>query len=35
MTGILVVLLVTWILGERVLGIELGIFPDWVNATVK
>jgi sodium-dependent dicarboxylate transporter 2/3/5 len=30
MTGILVVLLVTWLLGERVLGIELGIFPDWI-----
>ncbi len=35
MIGILVVLLVTWILGERVLGIELGIFPDWVNPTLK
>jgi sodium-dependent dicarboxylate transporter 2/3/5 len=30
MTGILVVLLVTWLLGESVLGIELGIMPDWV-----
>lgn len=30
MTGILVVLLVTWLLGESVLGVELGILPDWV-----
>lgn len=30
MTGILVVVLVAWILGERLLGIELGILPDWV-----
>jgi hypothetical protein len=34
-TGILVVLLVTWLLGERVLGIELGIFPDWAGSGVK
>jgi sodium-dependent dicarboxylate transporter 2/3/5 len=30
MTGILVVVLVTWLLREKVLGIELGILPDWV-----
>jgi len=30
MTGILVVLLVTWLLGESVLDIELGIMPEWV-----
>jgi sodium-dependent dicarboxylate transporter 2/3/5 len=35
MTGILVVLMVTWLLGERVLGIELGIFPDWVSSGAK
>ncbi|MCK4852754.1 MAG: SLC13/DASS family transporter [Bacteroidales bacterium] len=35
MTGILVVLLVTWILGEKVLDIELGIFPDWVFPGAK
>jgi sodium-dependent dicarboxylate transporter 2/3/5 len=35
MTGILVVFLVTWLLGERGLEIELGILPDWVDALVK
>lgn len=29
MVGILVVVLVTWLLGERVLGIDLGIIPPW------
>ena len=35
MTGILVVLLVTWLLGERVLDIELGIIPEWANTVLK
>ncbi len=30
MIGILVVVLFTWLLGGSVLGIELGILPDWV-----
>ncbi len=29
MTGVLVVVLVTWLLGERVFGIDLGVIPDW------
>lgn len=32
MTGVLVLFLVTWLLGGRFLGIELGVFPDWVNS---
>ena len=29
LAGILAVVLVTWLLGERVLGIDLGVIPDW------
>ena len=29
MVGILVVVLITWLLGESVLDMELGIIPDW------
>ena len=29
--GILVVVLITWLLGERVLGIDLGVIPPWAG----
>jgi len=29
LAGILAVVLVTWLLGESVLGIDLGVIPDW------
>ncbi len=31
LVGILVVVLVTWLLGERVLDIDLGVIPDWAG----
>ncbi|MGW8315416.1 MAG: SLC13 family permease [Bacteroidales bacterium] len=30
LAGILTVVLITWLLGESVLGLEFGIIPDWV-----
>ena len=29
MIGVLVVVLITWLLGKSVLGIDLGVIPDW------
>lgn len=31
MIGILVVILVTWLLGESILDIDLGIVPGWAK----
>jgi sodium-dependent dicarboxylate transporter 2/3/5 len=35
MTGVLVLFLVTWLLGSKVLDIGLGIMPDWVNSVPR
>ena len=31
MIGVLAVVLITWLLGEKVLGIELGVIPGWAR----
>ena len=30
LAGIIVVVMITWLLGQSVLGLELGTIPDWV-----
>jgi len=31
MIGVLAVVLITWLLGEKVLGIDLGVIPGWAR----